>query len=45
MKNLGSVEMRKPGTIGGGNQERWVGTTREKGKTNKTGESNGKQVN
>ena len=27
------------------NQERWVGTKREKGKTNKTGESNGKEMN
>jgi len=38
-ENLGSVQGSKD------NQERWVGTMREMGKTNKTGESNGKEVN
>ena len=38
-ENLGSVHGSED------NQERWVGTMRELGKTNKSGESNGKEVN
>ena len=39
MKNLGGAQGSDD------NQERCVGTKRERGKTNKTGESNGKEVN